>query len=307
MFCPKCGKPITSETKFCPFCGQNTQSTQDQPKSMTSSTSSVPSSNANISASATRISLQKENNQSKILTIAIIAAILALGGTGWFAKDTIADKMRSAGIAVSLADKISPAKPPIAMPPSQINATPATNDNQAKKGSPLGSVQHMQSGQILSKEFGLSGDGIQATSYGNSENGFLALQQGNLCLVDRKNHRLAYIDVQTDTFSHIKRCIQQPLTSSSVVVYFHVKNDMHGPDDEAGAWEGAMHIIPLFIEFKVNPDGTITPGLLTTGKGARPRHLQTYLYDTKNVDLGNLFITEVPAFISDAEHNGINL
>lgn len=44
----------------------------------------------------------------------------------------------------------------------------------------------MQAGQILAKEFGLSGDKILATSYGNSENGFLALQNGKLYLVDRK-------------------------------------------------------------------------------------------------------------------------
>lgn len=38
---------------------------------------------------------------------------MVIGGLGWFAKDSIADKMRSNGIAVSLADKISPAKSPL--------------------------------------------------------------------------------------------------------------------------------------------------------------------------------------------------
>ena len=308
MFCPKCGKPITPETKFCPSCGQIIQNMQSQPKPTIVPHHPVSSSNINIPDPTVQTPLPPDNNQSKILPVVIVGIILiASGGLFWFNKDTLADKMRSLDIAVSLADKISPRKPSIAKNQSPSSTEPATDKNKESKSSSSESIQHMQAGQILAKEFGLSGDKILATSYGNSENGFLALQNGKLYLVDRKNHRIAFIDIQTDTFSHIQKCVNQPRTSSSVVVYFHVQNDTHDQDTEAGAWENSMHIIPIFIDFKVNPDGTIAPGMLTTGKGARPRHLQAYLYEQKNVDLGNLFITESPTFINDAMHNGINL
>lgn len=168
-------------------------------------------------------------------------------------------------------------------------------------------AQLLEAGKILSKEFGISGNSIQATSYGNSENGFLAYQDGNIILVDRKNHRLAYVEVQSDTFDHIKRCIGQPNTESSVVAYFTVKNDTRGDDWEAGSWDGNTHIIPMFITFEVSSTRQIVPGMLTTGKGARPGHMQGYLFEQRNVDLGNLFITEAPALINDADHSNISL
>ena len=93
MFCPKCGKSINNESKFCPSCGQVIQSIP-QPVS-------------------TQAPLPANNNHSKIPVILAIGIILVIGGLGWYAKDSIADKMRSNGIAVSLADKISPAKSPL--------------------------------------------------------------------------------------------------------------------------------------------------------------------------------------------------
>ena len=282
MFCPKCGKSINNESKFCPSCGQVIQSIP-QP---------VP----------TQAPLPANNNHSKIPVILAIGIILVIGGLGWYAKDSIADKMRSNGIAVSLADKISPAKSPL-----KTNGISESKKNNSEEGYSPKNVQQMEAGKILSKEFSISGSPVQATSYGNSGNGFLAYQDGNLILVDRKNHRLAYVEVQSHTFDHIKKCINQPNTRSSVVAYFTVKNDTRGDDWEAGSWEGNTHIIPMFITFEVSSTRQIVPGMLTTGIGARPGHMQGYLFEQRNVDLGNLFITEAPALINDADHSNISL
>lgn len=61
--------------------------------------------------------------------------------------------MRSLDIAVSLADKISPRKPSIAKNQSPSSTEPATDKNKESKSSSSESIQHMQAGQILAKEF----------------------------------------------------------------------------------------------------------------------------------------------------------
>ena len=130
MFCPKCGKPITSETKFCSFCGQNTQNIQTQKQSQqrhTSAEHQPPNMQSPPMQAPT-------NNQKMVIIVSIIAAIVIVGGIEWIAKDAIADKMRSAGIAVSLADKISP--------PKTLSENPTADTNNSDRSKIKSSSNH---------------------------------------------------------------------------------------------------------------------------------------------------------------------
>ena len=80
MFCPKCGKPITPETKFCPSCGQIIQNMQSQPKPTIVPHHPVSSSNINIPDPTVQTPLPPDNNQSKILPVVIVGIILIASG-----------------------------------------------------------------------------------------------------------------------------------------------------------------------------------------------------------------------------------
>ena len=70
-------------------------------------------------------------------------------------------------------------------------------------------------------------------------------------------------------------------------------NDVRGSDSVNGVWKGKDHLLPIYAQFKINNSGEIIPGMLTTGMGESPAHLQAYLQETKNVNLANLVLTEM--------------
>ena len=52
-------------------------------------------------------------------------------------------------------------------------------------------------------------------------------------------------------------------------------------------------MLPIYAVYTANDLQEIKPGMLTTGKGESPTHLQGYLQETKNVNLANLVLTEM--------------
>ena len=70
-------------------------------------------------------------------------------------------------------------------------------------------------------------------------------------------------------------------------------NDVKESDAVNGVWKGKDHLLPIYAVYTANDLKEITPGMLTTGMGESPAHLQGYLQETKNVNLANLVLTEM--------------
>ena len=158
----------------------------------------------------------------------------------------------------------------------------------------------------------LSGLGISAnvtlTTYGHSSDGFLAVDSSKgrrILLVDRKNSRVTEVGPR---MSFAEFGAQRGVSSPRPwIVNFTITNDTRDGDADFGVWSGQNHMIPIYMLYTFNGDGTVKPGMLTSGAGANPSHYQGYLKEQKNVDLANLLLTEALTLLDKANAAGISL
>ena len=61
------------------------------------------------------------------------------------------------------------------------------------------------------------------------------------------------------------------------------------------------------MRYSFNDDGTVKPGMLTSGNGSNPSHFQGYLKEPKIVDLANLLLTEALTFLEKAQAAGVSI
>lgn len=158
----------------------------------------------------------------------------------------------------------------------------------------------------------LAGFGISAhvslTTYGHSSDGFLAVDTSKgrrILIVDRKNNRVADISSRKSfaEFGAQRNASYQ----SPWIVNFTVMNDTRDADADFGVWQGQNHMIPIYMLYSFNADGTVEPGMLTSGAGASPSHYQGYLKEQKNVDLANLLLTEALTLLEKANAAGMSI
>ena len=151
---------------------------------------------------------------------------------------------------------------------------------------------------------------VVASSVGHSGSGYLSLVNNNgqyqIVTYDTKNGRVGITPYDrkilyfTDKKSH-------GAGSETVIFNITIQNDIHDNDNNAGAWEGNNHNIPIFANYKFDGSGNVVPGMLTTGKGAKPSHYQEYFYEPRNVDTINLFLTEIIALQKNIADNKVTL
>lgn len=150
---------------------------------------------------------------------------------------------------------------------------------------------------------GFGGVKISASTYGQSSDGFLAIDEssgGRILEVDYKNNRVADASVrgglegvESEANTELK---------SSMVVDFLIFSDKHDYDAESGLWEGDNHILPIHGEYTVQ-NGAIVPGMLKTGPGRNPATYSEYLNEPKNVDLMNMFMEQAMLLLREARKN----
>ena len=58
--------------------------------------------------------------------------------------------------------------------------------------------------------------------------------------------------------------------------------------------------------YKIDADGNVTPGLLTTDQGRNPAEYEQYLYETSNVDLANTVLTQMKALRDNATMHNVD-
>lgn len=154
---------------------------------------------------------------------------------------------------------------------------------------------------------------VLATSYGHSDKGSLSLVQNKngsyrFVLVDEANHQMAGVDYSPEIYNLIYVKPQAKGMSSTIIFNLSIYNDSKGADKDSGTWYAARtHLLPIYALYTFDESGKVVPGMLHTGKGEKPSHYQGYLNEQKNVDLANLFLTEMQALHKNAEENNLTL
>ncbi len=154
---------------------------------------------------------------------------------------------------------------------------------------------------------------VLATSYGHSEKGSLSLVKNkngsySFILVDEANHQMAGVEYSPEIYNLINVKPKSKSLKSSVIFNLSIYNDTKDADKDSGAWYGGRtHMLPIHAQYVFDGSGLVVPGMLHTARGEKPSHYQDYLKEQKNVDLANLFLTEMQALHKNAEENNLSL
>lgn len=139
-------------------------------------------------------------------------------------------------------------------------------------------------------EYGIKGE-FTATSYGHSSDGFIALDSsGQFVVIDRKNHRAGIVKPHM-SLAEFKRQRNEKIPLP-MLMDCTFTGDAPDGDVNAGYWKGTTHYMTIYALYKFDGNGNLVPGMLTTARGEHPSHYQDVLYEVRNVDFANLFLTE---------------
>ena len=297
-FCGNCGSPLKENLKFCTYCGAavkqephkvSLEKKKDTPQAAPSDT--VKKTTIEKTRSKTKTSPKKKAKSGKTSYGIIIAAVVGLAliigcGGGYYLYSE--NQKSSASVNNPSIQKESQKT---SSPAAKIQSKSESNQIQKQNAIAQKKIDDTikKAGAELS-QYGYSAD-FSYTTYGHSDAGFLTLyQDGEMVLIDRKNKRAGLVGVR-EGFEKFRIALDRK-QASSVIIDCKFENEKPGNDQKAGHWSGNTHYMSVFANYSFEKNGDLKPGMLTTGRGENPRHLQEVLYETRNVDFINLFLTE---------------
>lgn len=270
-FCPHCGKALEPGNRFCPSCGKEVEKIKSQ--TAAGGRTSAPAGGKSPSGA-----------RNRILAGGLIVLILLGGGAFYLQQQKSRESSQAAAIAAQEAKQEKKEK---------------SADTQDTKD-PIAAVQ-----KIMDQE-GLSGK-VMATSYGHDSQGSLSLIGGKgrrLLVIDEKNHQKAFVEATSQLYRFIdNRTGSRP----PVTFQMRVLNEKPGEDEKEGYWDGTSHVVPIYAQYSFDGEGRVVPGMLNTGRGARPSHYHDVLKEQRHVDLANLVLTEMQALHENANAHNITL
>ncbi|CQR69962.1 hypothetical protein SOV_52370 [Sporomusa ovata DSM 2662] len=150
---------------------------------------------------------------------------------------------------------------------------------------------------------------VLATSLGNNTKGFLTIiknnEQCSFIIFDQANQQIAEVPFSQEKYSFQDNVGQKYI--SPLIFNMTIFHDKHDRDEKNGVWNGENHLIPIYALYKFDQNGNVVPGMLHTAWGAKPSHYQGYLNEQKNVDIANLFLTEMKALRENGTANQISV
>ena len=190
--------------------------------------------------------------------------------------------------------------------PSKPKTTHATQSKQSVTPQSIikPPIAAQKSNLDLAKEF-LSSLGyhreapsIKATTYGLSTDGFLFYEFKLIWIVDSKRNRIACLLNTSDVIGKYKS-YRKSNTNNPLILKLGIGKDTQDKDANNGIWEkdkNNFHLIPVYVLYDFNSDGTMVDKGLFSGEGENPSHFHNYLYEQKNVDMVNIFLKQLPYF-----------
>ena len=273
-FCMKCGAKLEENVKFCMVCGASVDETE---KKMASS--------QYVGNVQTRTEPKRQpktgNGSGKGIIVALGLVVLALCSAGGYyyyqahktaaMETTSEEKDEKKPFETEMVDKSKE---------EQVKATASAQETPMDKA-----MAELAEYEISGKQNFIS------TTYGHSSDGFIAAtDSGLVVVVDRKNHRAGMVRprMSLQDFQQQKKA----KSPTPMLMDCTFANDARDNDADAGYWQGGTHYMTIYAVYKFDDNGNLVPGMLTTGRGEKPSHYQEVLYEVKNVDFANLFLTE---------------
>ena len=198
--------------------------------------------------------------------------------------------------------------------PAQTTKPAVDTDKQAKKKieTPAPKQNTAENSSFSEIQKVLNSNGINgkvlATSFGHSDSGSLSLISNSkgksLLLIDKINNQVALVEYKPEVYNFIDNRGKSYIPP--VIFDMTILNDKRDNDQSLGIWNGNDHSFGVYAVYEFDNNGNVKPGMLTSGAGLHPSHYQAYLNERKNVDISNLFLTEMFALHRDADNRGVN-
>ncbi|MDD4600022.1 hypothetical protein SDC9_20885 [bioreactor metagenome] len=198
--------------------------------------------------------------------------------------------------------KEAPKTAPVATVPPVVQSAGTGNAAMSKPNIPGVEDAQIQKAQNILGQYNIATK-VVATSLGKNPNGFLALTKHNesytFVIVDDINKQAALVPFSADRYNLCNNYNKGNIPP--IIFEMLILNDKHDRDEKAGIWNGPTHNIPIYALYKFDANGIVKPGMLSTGQGATPSHYQGVLNEKKNVDIANLFLTEMKTLQENAK------
>ena len=297
-------KSISSNTSSTNYVSNSNMSLQNATihtnnSSVSYASTNVSNNNASINSSSTNVSVnnssigidsantsinniqtQKSGNKRIVGLIAMLLFVFALGGYFFLGKNKEVSRQHVVKPTYETQQKQQPIKQPVLKQQGNVQKS---NIDLAK--------------EELAR-MGYPNSPLTATTYGQSNNGFLVFEHKFIWVVDTKNNHIACLLNTAEVIGYYKLYRKKNI-NNPLILKFGVVKDKHDKDAKNGSWDKDFHIIPVYAQYEFNTDGTMNDKGLTSGEGENPVDYRNYLYEQKNVDMVNIFLNQLAFFDSN--------
>ena len=281
--CNKCGRIFGENDKICPKCHtkpaiilpkiklykQAKQIKENLTKHASKKNNEIHSSNI----------LKRLNNQKK--TIAAVLGVVVIAGVGINLALNNEDDGQSSGYRNTIN--------------SNAVYSDDVNTNDSNEESKINNVQKLLKSQNINGK-------VLGTSSGNIKDRIVALCERNgsynFFVYDSSRNRSAVIPYLPK--------MNNMLRYSSINFEMCINNDNEKEDMNAGILYGNTHIIPIYVEYTVDSNNKVIPGMIMTKQGEHGNY-DKYLYSEANVELVNAFLMNANECITNSLYNNRDL
>ena len=282
-FCMKCGAKLEENVKFCMACGTPVGGTAKNTAARQATNEAASGSGTARQAKA--VPAKSQNSGKLLITVLVLIIILLCGGGGYYYYHSRQSQGTEAAVETTSETGAEDSKTSVTEIAEKGREEQAGTTVDSKNSPLKKAVAEME-------EYGIGGKlNFIGTSYGHSSDGFIAVtDSGLVAVVDRKNHRAGMVRPRMSLPEFQQQ--RKAKSPSPMLMDCIFANDARDNDHDAGYWQGNTHYMTIYALYKFDGNGNLVPGMLTTGRGEKPSHYQEVLYEVKNVDFANLFLTE---------------
>lgn len=293
-FCKYCGEELAPGARFCAKCGKEQEAMQESHDMAQPNQGRTEADGGQTAEEKPQAEKGRRGNVVGKVVMMLLLLILVFGG-GYVGYRLFFDEA-PANTANVKTEKGLPSSP------AAKQASAKEEKEKADKDSDALAKMHgvLESYNIADQVLATTGaDAAGSLSVTQTADG-----HKRLVAVDMKNKQVGVLALSKNLYDFAEKADHG---KGKVLLSITILNDKHDNDKDYGTWNGKNHIFPILAEFSIDGSGSVTPGMLTSGKGANPVAYQEVLYEPKNVDLANLILTQMKNLHKDVEERGVNI
>ena len=152
---------------------------------------------------------------------------------------------------------------------------------------------------------------ILADTSDKSDPYFLALVQNDndallFSIYNRSGYEMAFIPYDRELYNFYLKQDEHGLYSPAIFEMFRIENP-GGTDTDLGAWEGYMHILPVYALFHCADGKIVIEYPFWSGEVLNPSHYHSAIQEEIHTKLLTVFLTHMPALHKAVKAKGIIL